>query len=206
MCQGTNIICRHALCWNHLSPIVLHWSCQPSRPDQQMLCWFQLFTYVPPWHGTSAYLCAKGRIGARTRRLDHPSSVLLPQKVITAFHVPAFQRNHRKRLSPFSLERSGSNSRRNPLSSSFAHTHYVSSPMTRSKSPTMGWSVRGRQYDRSDGLIAIVNTIALRSHSMALTLLCKLYARHSFGVPHGPDGPPRGPQLLTQFKQTEVLF
>src|SRR3989440_4922085 len=49
--------------------------------------------------------CAIRRIRKRTIGWISQVIVLLLLTVSTAFHVPAFQRNHRKRLAPFFLER-----------------------------------------------------------------------------------------------------
>src|SRR2546429_5302421 len=134
-CQGTYVTAE--TCWSQLSHTFLTASFRHSRHHLQ---WLQLFTSRSSLAAHRLTFCAIWRIGARTRRLDHPSSVLLPQKVSLAFHVPAFQRNHSKRLAPFTLERSGSNSVVT-LRSSLALTHYVSSPIARSKPHSWGgWS------------------------------------------------------------------
>src|SRR2546421_3278632 len=62
-------------------------------------------------------------------------------------------------------------------------------------------------------MIATVVTVALRSHSMALTYCVNLefttrtllVARHSYGVPHDLRSP-RGPQLLTPLRRKKFFL
>src|SRR2546423_8983736 len=51
--------------------------------------------------GTSAYLPFHMANKKANNRLDQPSHCSFIAESATAFHVPAFQRNHRKRLAPF---------------------------------------------------------------------------------------------------------
>ena len=64
--------------------------------------------------------CAIRRIRERTIGWIILIIVLLLAAVFTAFHVPAFQRNHKKRLAPFLLERFAGPATPSPL---FAHAN-----------------------------------------------------------------------------------
>ena len=174
---------RHlqTLWWSQLSQFFLTGPCQPSRPSQAappIVTAFQLGV-------TLAYLPFQRANRSAYNRLDQPSHCTFTAEVTLAFHVPAFQRNHSKRLAPFTLERSGSNSRRTRLT--FGHPHdaeQVPDPgVCGLRSPTRPF----RRIDRDSR-----HSHEKRSHSMALTLLCKLIVPYATlrSWPHGhPEGP-----------------
>src|SRR2546421_257693 len=126
LCQATDV--KVETWWTQLSRFLLTRAFQHSRPipaNSLLGPAVQLRSSLASRRLTCR---AIGRIRRRTIGWISQVIVLLLLTVFSAFHVPAFQRNHRKRLAPFFLERwrvqltSAHRSLRSLSLTTFAHT------------------------------------------------------------------------------------